>query len=99
MLYKNLPTKELNNVLFVRGCLDALAMLQFLLKGDVKNVKAICQARKDFKRLRCEFEADRKENLQKTSATNIPERIKNSILWQFYVRQHKYFSQLNNFKD
>ena len=35
MLYKNLPAEELVSVMRTRTCLDYLAALFFLLKGDV----------------------------------------------------------------
>ncbi len=98
LLYKNLPTEELIPVMRVRAWLDRLAMLRFLLCGDLKNMRAICEARKEYKRICCDYLKDREANLQKTSVQVIPERIKNSILWQFYVRGVKRFSQLSNFK-
>ena len=38
------------------------------------------------------------KNLRKTYVDSIPERIKSSILWQFYVKGRKRFSQLSDFK-
>ena len=46
MLYKNLPEKELNRVLWMRGLLDIVAMVVFFLKGEKENAKAVIQARK-----------------------------------------------------
>ena len=48
MLYKNLPAEELVSVMRTRTCLDYLAALFFLLKGDVSNFRAVLQARKNF---------------------------------------------------
>ena len=48
MLYKNLPDSRLHSVMRVRYCLDRLAMLQSLLKGNIADVKAIIRARRDF---------------------------------------------------
>ena len=98
MFYKNLPADELQSVMTRRAWLDRLAMLQYLLKADFPNAKAVYQARREYKRLRPDFVNDRVGNLQKTSTHVIPERIKNSILWQFYVRGMKRFSLLPNFK-
>ncbi len=98
MLYKNLPSEELSKVMRIRMILDYIAAFQFLLKGQLGNAKAVVHARKEYKRLRSYFSKAREENLQKTYVNPIPEQLKNSILWQFYAKGHKYFSQLFNFK-
>jgi GT2 family glycosyltransferase len=94
MLYKNLPEGELKKVLFIRGALDWLAAFVFLLKGDGKNARAVIQARKEFKRIRADFEASRAENLAKATARVIPEKVNYSILWKFYVERRRVFSSL-----
>ena len=99
MLYKTLPPDELSDVMNTRAWLDRLAMVQYVLKGDVQNAKAIARARKEFHKIKGNFESDRKNNIQKTSVIFIPERIKNSILWQFYAKSTRRFSQLSNFKQ
>lgn len=98
MLYKNLPDVELRPVMRVRRVLDWVAALTFLLKGQRSNASAVLGARREFKRLRPRFEDSRRENLRKTSVASIPERIKSSILVQFYVKGHRVFSQLSNLK-
>lgn len=98
MLYKNLPDEEFTSVMRVRVFLDYLAAFQFLLKGQFGNAKAVVHARSEYKRIRTYFQKAREENLQKNRADVIPERIKSSILWQFYVKGQKRFSQLSDFK-
>lgn len=98
MLYKNLPADELASVMRVRMFLDYVALLVFLLKGQVANAKAVVRARREYQLLRPDFRAAREENLKKTSVQAIPERIKKGILWQFYAKGHKCFSQLSNDK-
>ena len=94
MLYKNLPAEELVSVMRTRTCLDYLAALFFLLKGDVSNFRAVLQARKEFLRLRPEFVSDRQENLDKTVLADIPERFKFSILWQSKLLGRKKYADL-----
>lgn len=98
MLYKNLPEEELNKVMRIRTCLDYVAALTFLLKGDVGNARAVMRARKDFKRKCPSFSSSREENQRKNTLNAIPERSKSSILWQFYARGCKRFSQLSDLK-
>lgn len=98
MLYKNLPATELPGVMRMRAMLDYVAALTFLLKGQADNAKAVMQARREYRKLRPQFLAVREENLKKTTCPSIPERIKSSILWQFYAKGQQCFSQLNDFK-
>lgn len=98
MLYKNSSFEDIDSVMRIRYWLDRLAMAQFFLKGDIQNAKAIYKARCDYHKLRPDFLNDRKDNLQKTSVRIIPEQIKSSILWEFYAKRTKRFSQLSDFK-
>lgn len=99
MLYKNLPSHELRSVMRVRCVLDYVAMLVFLLKMQAPNAKAVLEARREYAVIRSSFTAVREDNLKKTVVRIIPERIKSSILWQFYVKRRKHFSQLLNFNE
>lgn len=98
MLYKNLPEEDLKDVMLVRDFLDFVAILSFLVKGQTDNAREVLHAHEDFKKIRSSFSLSREENMRKASLNPIPERIKSSILWQFYVRGCKHFSQLSNFK-
>lgn len=95
MLYKNLPEKELKQVMMVRGILDRLAAFVFLLKGDGKNAKAVMQARKEFKKIHPDFAASRAENLEKSVDASIPEKTDFSILWKFHACRKRVFSSLS----
>ena len=94
MLYKNLPEKELKRVMFIRGVLDVVAALVFLLKGEKEAARAVLQARKEFKRVRPDFETSRAENMEKAVSAVIPERVDYSILWKYHAGRKKVFSSL-----
>ena len=94
MLYKNLPEGEMQRVLRRRTVLDWVAALQFIAKFDFANASAIFHARRDFKAWRADFKADREANLAATVLRDIPERRLISLLWQYYARGRKRFSQL-----
>jgi GT2 family glycosyltransferase len=94
MLYKNLPEEELSKVLFVRGFLDYVAMLQFLLKGDKASARAVLQARRDYHATLPQFAASRIQNMMKSTDDAIPERMHGSILVKYYLRGKKRFSQI-----
>ena len=97
MLYKNLPESELRRVLFVRGVLDCLAAFVFLLKGRRETACAVMQARKEFKRIRPDFEALRTENLRMATGEPIPEKVAYSILWEYHVKRKRKFSLLPSY--
>ncbi len=97
MLYKNLPDKELNHVLWVRNLLDAMAAGVFYLKGNKESARAVFRAHKEFKRIRYSFAASRIENLMQSTDEAIPERALFSILLKFYVFGKRTFSRLGRF--
>lgn len=94
MLYKNLPSDELRGVMRMRALLDYVAALKFLLTGAWGDFKAVIRARREYKRMRGEYRVVREQNLAATVATEIKERSRFSLLWQYYLKGKKYFSQL-----
>lgn len=94
MLYKNLPQEELSHVMLVRRLLDYVAALQYLLKGDLGNANAIVKARKEYRRICNDFEADRKRIQQERTLHSVPERKGFLLLWQYYVKGKKTFAEL-----
>lgn len=81
LLYKNLSERELKRVMWRRCFLDALASVFFLLKGEIGSFKAVWKGRRDFRRMRPDFEKDRSENLRLTVVDPIPEIYRKCILW------------------
>jgi GT2 family glycosyltransferase len=92
MIYKNISPKELDRVMFIRYWLDMSASLHFFISGHKKNASAILRARKEFKKLKKEYLNIREENISKTKVKDIPEILKRSILFSFYIRGKKKFS-------
>lgn len=94
MLYKNLPDDELRPVMRVRRLLDYVAALKFLLTGDIGNARAVCRARREYRRIRADFRPQREENLRQAVLADIPERLPFSLLAQYYIKRRKTFSEL-----
>lgn len=94
MLYKNLPSKALKRIMFIRFLLDNLAALQFLLAGKNENAYAIHKARRDFKKMVRRFDAVRAKNIIHATTESIPEIFKGSIVIRFYLQGKKRFSEL-----
>ena len=95
MLYKCLPEEELKPVMRWRWVLDYLAAWEMLiLKRNVGDFKAVYRARRAFKRWQKDFEADRRAIQASRKGGKIPEQRDFSLLWQYYVKGRKFFSQL-----
>lgn len=94
MLYKNMPSKELNRIMPVRCVLDYVAAVKFAVAGDWEHAKAVLRARKDFAAMKCEYAAARRENLGSTVNACIKEHMSLSLLWSYYVQGKKRYSQL-----
>lgn len=95
MLYKNLPDDQLRHVMRVRWFLDYLAAFEtLLLKRNIGDFKAIYKGRKAFSSWRKDFDADRKRIQKESVRKDIPERSSFSILWQYYAKGRKRFSDL-----
>ena len=96
MLYKNLPGNELLPVMRRRWFLDYLAAFETLvLNRNFSDFKAIFRARRAFKRWLPEFKADRERIQQTRLREDIQDRKPYSILWQYYWRKHRRFSDLD----
>lgn len=94
MLYKNLPDGELRRVMRIRFWLDLLARIQFAVKGDWANARAISRARREFKAMLPTLRADRERNLQAATTDRAPGHTTYAILAAYHLKGKKRFSQL-----
>ena len=94
MLYKNLPADELDSVMFRRALLDYVAAFKFLVSGNLPDFKAVINARREYAKIRPQYAGKRAENIEKSICDDIPERVKFSILWQYYARGKKQYNEL-----
>lgn len=95
LLYKNLPDNELRSALRVRKVLDYVAALKFLLSGSWGEAKAVYRARRDFYRIRDDYQEQRQTNLEATTTHPIPEMYPKSLLAAYYLKGRKTFDKLN----
>lgn len=94
MLYKNLPANELRGIMRMRALLDYVAALKFLLTGAWGDFKAVLRARREYRRMRSGYKSVREQNLAAAVTVEIKERSRFSLLWQYYLKGKKRFSQL-----
>lgn len=94
MLYKNLPSNQRAKVMAIRYFLDYLAALQQLLSGKASHALAIVRARFEYSHIKHEFDDKRAANLKATVVDAIPEMKPASLLWSFYVKRKRKYSDL-----
>ena len=93
MLYKCLPENELRHVMRVRWVLDYVAAFEMLLlKGSLGDFKAVWRARRAFARWKAGFADDRRRIQASCVVKGIAERRPFMLLWQYYGRGKKRFS-------
>lgn len=95
MLYKCLPDEELNRVMLMRWLLDYVAAWEMLiLKHSWGDFKAVYRARRAFRRWKSDFRTDRKAIQQSRVLKNIPEQRGFMLLWQYYAKGRRHYSEL-----
>ena len=94
LLYKNLPQERLEPVMRIRFWLDALASLKFLLTFQWGSFLAVWRARREYRRILADFQQDRDRNLALGILSPVPEQSTFSLLYQYYVKGRKKYSQL-----
>lgn len=93
MIYKNAPDCQLKKIMLFRKVFDNVAALKFLASGDYAAFKAVRKARRDFKAMRSGYDKARAKNMKLTVTTRIPEVLKSSILYKYYLGfKHTYSS-------
>ena len=93
MVYKNAPDCQLKKIMLFRKVFDNVAALKFLASGDYAAFKAVRKARRDFKAMRAGYDKARAENMKLAVTTRIPEVLKSSILYKYYLGfKHTYSS-------
>ena len=96
IMQKNLPFGEALWKLPLRFCIDFVAWLQFLLKGDIKFAIAISKAHYQFiMSLKKTASKRGRAHLPYTSHTGV---YLSSVVWSFFIKGVRSFSQLKDFR-
>lgn len=94
MLYKNVPQTELSRVMNIRLFFDYLAALQLFLTGKKENALAVFNARRDFLKMKPNFDLKRKENILFATCSACRNILDRSIVFDYYLRSKKTFNKL-----
>ncbi|PKQ65564.1 hypothetical protein BZG02_00740 [Labilibaculum filiforme] len=95
MLHKNLPKNKLCTILFQRMILDGIAAIKFLLSGEFSNFAAVFKAHLSYYAMLSKMREKRKRLSPLATKINHQEMYKNSIVFDFYLRKKKHFSDIS----
>lgn len=87
MMWKNLPAESCKKLMTRRKLLDGVAAMSFLLKGQLKQVKAIYDAHREAERMIAE-QYSASELIGFGTARKFEEE-KGSVIWRYYVKGEK----------
>lgn len=91
MLYKNLPPKRFRAIFAIRLFLDPISALVYLIKGKPQLFLAVLRAHRDFFRRRKLYP---KRGKRQIPFVHSPSLGSFSIVWHYFIRNQKHFSQL-----
>ncbi|MEG1737686.1 MAG: glycosyltransferase family 2 protein [Odoribacter sp.] len=87
MLYKNLDSRKWEKVILQRRFLDFAAMMMFLLKGEISNVKSIILAYREFSKMKRFYVPSDTEHKDACI-------FQGSLIFEYYFKHIRRFSQL-----
>lgn len=96
IMQKNLPVFEALWSIIIRLCIDLIALIQFVLKGEFKFAAAVSKAHYQFVKYSRKTAA--KRSSRQLPFSNHTGVYYSSIVWSYFIRGIKYFSQLKGFQ-
>jgi GT2 family glycosyltransferase len=94
LLYKNLPKGQLFQVIFFRMVLDGVAAVKLLAEFNLNGIRSVLKAHFHFYRSLPALHRKRSQALKNSHIPSRAGRLPLSIVFQFYIRKRKRFSEL-----
>jgi GT2 family glycosyltransferase len=94
MLYKNLPDNQLFYILFIRMILDFVAAMKLLAEFNLNGIRSVLKAHFHFYKSLPDLYRKRKLASLNGHFKLPKEKLPRSIVFQFYVRKRKRFSEI-----
>ena len=94
LLYKNLPAGQLFPIIFMRLVLDGIAAMKLLAELNLNGIISVLKAHYHFYRSIPSLNRKRKKSRQSGHLSAPAEKLHRSIVFQFYVRKRKRFSEI-----
>lgn len=96
LLYKNLPSGKLFSTLFLRMILDGIAAIKLLSEFNLNGIRGVLKAHFHFYLSLPELRKKRQQT-RPPKKTKLPEEmLRKSIVFQFYIRKRKLYSELKD---
>lgn len=95
LLYKNLPANQLFYILFIRMILDAVAAFKLLAEFNFNGIRSVLKAHYHFYKSLPDINRKRKQASLNGHFSLPAEKLHRSIVFQFYIRKRKLFSEIN----
>lgn len=94
LLYKNLPSGQLFYILFLRMILDGVAAVKLLAELNLNGIKSVLKAHYQFY-ISLPVLHRKRQLARQAGQLNPPaKRLPRSIVFQFYIRKRKRFSEI-----
>lgn len=94
LLYKNLPSKNVFRIIVWRLLLDGVAATAFLFSGKPKHTWAVFKAHMHFYGGFKKWKPARIQSQALAKTHNHPEILHKSIVWKFFIKKRKQFSDI-----
>jgi GT2 family glycosyltransferase len=94
LLHKNLPKSKFYSTLLQRMILDGVAAMKFLMVGEFSNFSAVFKAHLSYYSMFSKIRRKRKHLIPLVIKKDHKEMYRNSIIFDFYLRKKKYFSDI-----
>jgi hypothetical protein len=94
LLYKNLPANQFLYILSIRMILDEVAAFKLLAEFNFNGIRSVLKAHYHFYRSLPELRRKRKQAVPICNIEISTGRLAKSIVFQFYVRKKKRFSEI-----
>ena len=98
MLYKNLPEQDRDQLIFKRKILDGIAGIKFALTFNWANVKSICKAHKDAKKMIKTIYREEANKLPKVDVISQQICYRKSVVFDYYIKRIRTFVELTKNK-
>ncbi|WP_372754080.1 glycosyltransferase family 2 protein [Labilibaculum sp.] len=95
LLHKNLPENNFWPILLQRMILDGVAALKFLVSGEFANFYAVFKAHLSYYSMISKIRKKRKHLVPLVIKKEHKEMYHNSIIFDFYLRKKKHFSDIS----
>ncbi len=96
MLYKNLESRKLWWIIFVRSVLDLIASIRFLIEGKYTHSAAIHRAHAHFFFKLGKWHKARKKTQLMANHGNVSGMVSYSVVWKYFVRGRRTYNEVTD---